>query len=271
MAIVTDKDKRALVLSFEDIMVGKKKQFSSYYFSGNAQRDSDIAIELLRYFFQDIMNWDAQMMEQNVKLEFLKKYKLDKFIHNYIYFVNEPNGKVRYKTPDADENDEEADSSKSTGKKKNNKTANTIKKNKEIDFADIQQLIQYIYKDYKIDLRAITIAKYDELIAGEIKKFPKHFFDINAKGRVKACICLQHAISSHHTFSTIEELYSIFGDKNILKLLSQWRLKDVSQQFYKTPLEYLHDALPDENKDEELFELYSEKYREVLKETGRSF
>lgn len=245
MAAVADRNKRALILEYENILIGQKKQFSSYYLSGNRLRDSGIAIELLKYFFRDILCWDAKTIEKNLLekkqvIPFLKKYKLDKYVNNFIYFDNEPNGKPRYI-------------------------------NKELDESDAKQLIKMIYSDYKIDLRTSVVTTYEDVIEGRKAKFPKHFFDVTANGKTKACICLQRAISSHGTFSSVEELYNIFGDKNILKLLAKWRLKDVAQQYFDYPIDYLHASLPNELKDECFYKMYRKKYIKDIKPSGRVF
>lgn len=240
MPIVTDKQKRALILEYEEILTNKRRQFSSYYFTGNAHRDSDIVVELFRYFFVSILCWDTETVEQRLSLDFLKEYKLDKFLR-YIIFENEPNKKVRYS--------------------KGN-----------IAFPDIQELIRLVYGNkYKIDLRMLVTDVYEDILSGNLQKFPKNFFSAATEGRTKACICLQYAINKLHTFCNVEELYRVFSDRNILKLLDEWHLKDTAQLLYSSPIEYLHDALPDVDKDETFYTYYKKEYENMLEETGRIF
>lgn len=261
MHIVTDEQKRQFILEYEEVLIGKRKQFSSYYFSKNAKRDSDIALEAFRYVFNDILNWEAKIIENNLTFEFLKKYKLDKYYSNYIIFENEPNKKPRFVMVGYDKNGEV------TTEKKD-----IVSTEKQLLKADVQQLLKMIYGDkYVIDRRNEVIETYNNVINGQAKKFPKHFFDAIGNGREKACICLQYAINNQNTFRSIEELYSVFADRNILKLLEQWRLKDVAATYYDHPLDFLHDALSDEDKDEDFFEYYYEEYKKVLEESGREF
>lgn len=241
MVVVTDKQKRALILEYEEVLIGKKKQFSSHYFTGNSQRDCEIAVEAFRYFFNSILMWDIETVEKNFSIDLIKKYKLDKYLMNYIIFENEPNDRPRF-----------------------------VKK--ELVKADVQQLLKLMYgKKYKIDLRAMVIETYEDVLNNRIQKFPKMFFSAASEGRAKACICLQHAIDLQNTFGSIEDLYSMFADRNILKLLSLWRLKDIAELFYDYPIDYLHEALPDNLKDDDFYKFYYDKYMDVLKESGRTF
>lgn len=241
MTIITDKQKRELILEYEEVLVGKKKQFSSYYFSGNKTRDCEIALEVFRYFFDSILCWDIETLEQRLCIDLFRKYKLDKFLLGYIIFNNEPNKKVRFVQ-------------------------------KEIVYADIQELLRMVYKDrYKTDIRTLTIETYEAVMNKKIMKFPKNFFCVANDGKAKACICLQYAINNQQTFRNVEELYRVFADRSIVKLLDKWRIRDIAEQFYNSPIEYLHDALPDCDKDETFFNYYKEKYAEVLKECKRSF
>jgi hypothetical protein len=246
--IITDKQKMALILEYEEILVGKRRQFSTYYFNENSDRNNSIAVEIFRYLIEKILGWDPETAEQKVDFELLKTYKLDKYL-SYINFTNEPNGKARFYT--SEENGES---------------------HKRMVKSDIQVLLKYVFGDrYYVDERTMIIETYMELLNGTLKKFPKHFFDVINDGKLKVAICLQHAIDLQKNFDSIEDVYRLFGDRNILKWLDKWRLRDIAEQFYSCPIDFLHDALPETQKDEVFYNYYKNQYEEFLIESGRKF
>lgn len=241
--IITDKQKRNIILEYEEILLGKRKQFTNIDLKNTSTRNHEVLLEVFRYFFDDILCWSPETVERNLTNDLLKKYKLDKFYANCIIFDNEANGKARFVR-------------------------------KELVKADVMQLLKMIYKDrYHIDMYSMIVETYLDVVEGRLAKFPKNFFSASADGKLKACICLQHAIKMHNQFRNIQELYCVFADRNILKLLDIWHLRDVAEQYYDTPIEFLHDALPKDQREEyeEIYDAYYEKYQEVLETTGRSF
>lgn len=246
--IITDKQKMALILEYEEILCGKRRQFSTYYFGENKDRNNAVAVEIFRYLIVNILGWDPETAEQKVNFELLKQYKLDKYL-SYINFTNEPNGKVRFYT-----------------------TKNDGEVHKRMVRSDIQILLKYVFGDrYKVNERSIIIETYMELLNGDLKKFPKHFFDVVNDGKLKVAICLQHAISLQNDFESIEDVYRLFGDRNILKWLDKWKLRDIAEQFYESPIDFLHDALPESEKDDIFYDYYKKQYQEFIEESGRKF
>lgn len=255
MVQLTDKQKRSMVLEYEELLIGKRKQFSSFYLTENKRRDSEISLEAFKYLFEGILCWSPQDVEKNLTYELLKKFKLDKYYLNFIIFENEPNGKpriVKNKAPNAEGKMEVV--------------------SEDLVKADIQFLLKLIYKEaYELDVRGMVREMYDDVMSGKIHKFPKNFFNPSSDGRMKACIILQYAIGYNKTFRTIEELYSAFADINIIKLLENWRLRDIAKQFYTYPIDYLHDSLGNKYKDEQLYKLYRERYLNEIDKNNRSF
>ncbi|WP_024859137.1 hypothetical protein [Ruminococcus albus] len=246
--IITDKQKMAIILEYEEILVEKRRQASTYYFGDNADRNNSIAVEIFRYLIENILGWDSETAEQRLDLEILKNYKVDKYL-SYINFYNEPNGKARFYT--SEENGEA---------------------HKKMVKSDIQVLLKYVFGPrYHLDEREMIIVTYNDLLNGVIKKFPKHFFDVINDGKLKVAICLQHAITQQQNFENIEDVYRLFGDRNILKWLDKWKLRDIAEQFYDSPIDFLHDALPETEKDEVFYNYYKRQYEEFISESGRKF
>lgn len=236
-----DQAKKDIVMEYESILLGKRKQFSSYYFSGYPERDSDIALEAFRYLFDKILCWDIPTLKRNLSLKLLKAYKLDKYLMTKVIFKYQPNHKPRLVDGELTE-------------------------------PDIDELISMVYKDsYKIDIRGNTIKTYEDVLNGKIAKFPKGFFGGGWLGKTKACVCLQHALNLMQSFSTVEDMYRLFSDKNIYSVLKRWKLDLICKSLYLTPIDYLHNALPDSMKDEQLYMQYGDIYRNFLRISGRKY
>ena len=84
-------------------------------------------------------------------------------------------------------------------------------------------------------------------------KFPKEYLNEN-DGAVRAGICLQYAIKEFYQFKQIPELYAMFANKSqAQKKLEEHKLGTVCSDFFSSPLEYLHQSLPESQKDDLLY------------------
>ena len=96
---------------------------------------------------------------------------------------------------------------------------------------------------------------YERLRSGEIGKFPKKFFTTYMAPEY-ACTCLRLAIIADVDAKDVESLYMMFADKAwakaFLKKASLLRPYE-SLSLYDSPVAFLHDALPKEDKSETLY------------------
>ncbi len=95
---------------------------------------------------------------------------------------------------------------------------------------------------------------------GKKNAFPKDFFT-GKEGLNASCVCLQHVITTFLDVDSIEELYHMFGNPDIINpLLKKYRLAGACKTLhYNDPIEYLHYSLVDEQKDYFLFYFYEYK------------
>ena len=114
-----------------------------------------------------------------------------------------------------------------------------------------------------IKKRELVLRVYEKVRNKIISKFPKGFFS-EAEGELNACICLQYVINQELKFNSIQELYEMFADTETISIfLRKNKLYAPCCEFYETPLDMLHNALPESEKNE-LFYQFS-RFREELK------
>lgn len=110
----------------------------------------------------------------------------------------------------------------------------------------------------KINSSAMTILTYKKIISREQYKFPKCFFDGN-EGRYRALICLQYMLNQYTSFESVEEMYKVFSTPKASKLLKKYKLQAARVAMYEYAIDYLHDALPDDVKNEYFYHYYKFK------------
>lgn len=108
---------------------------------------------------------------------------------------------------------------------------------------------------YKFNKREHYISIYNDVLTKK-GKFPKNFFNGYAS-KERAEVCLQHLINSHLFAPSIEELYELFGKKEITAILKKYQLLTPCQSLYINPIDYLHETLPTSQKDNFLYHYYS--------------
>lgn len=131
----------------------------------------------------------------------------------------------------------------------------------------IKYLLSKIYPTaIRISKRDLVNEIYKSVLADNGKKYPKDFF-LDTDGRLRACICLQYMISNFMVCKNIEELYETFAGSKVNNLLKKYKLNTVCSSFFDSPVEFLHRSLPDNQKDEFLYNFFTFKikYNEVAK------
>ena len=111
---------------------------------------------------------------------------------------------------------------------------------------------------------------YKDVLSGKLYKFPKHYFD-GADGRVRACVCLRYMISNYEVFHSVREMYEYFASDAGRHDLDQYKLRLVWRNVFVSPVVFLHEALPPEQRSEFWFRYYSfqYEYRRTLAEEAR--
>ena len=114
----------------------------------------------------------------------------------------------------------------------------------------------YAHKLYpniiKLNRRELSILMFNRVMAGKIQKFPKGFFD-DELGRERAVYCLNYALSEYENFKSVDDLYEAFTGESGRKIIRKYRLENALRKIFGSPLEYLHESLSPEDRDETLY------------------
>jgi hypothetical protein len=90
---------------------------------------------------------------------------------------------------------------------------------------------------------------YFEVAEGKRDKYPRLFFD-SAGGWARAKICLLAMIGEYLPLSDIGELYAFFADgRKAAETLEKRKLMTPLRDMFDTPLEYLHESLPEKTEE----------------------
>lgn len=110
----------------------------------------------------------------------------------------------------------------------------------------------------KFDYERQVMNVYERILKGYEDKFPKNMFREASTSKFKCAVLLRKFISENIFFRSIPELYARFADTpKINTMLKDARIKNVVDKLYDTPLDCLHDALNDEERDPFMYSYYS--------------
>ena len=94
---------------------------------------------------------------------------------------------------------------------------------------------------------------------GGLYRFPKKYFDGNI-GLQRAHICLRYLISNYTLFHSTKEMYEFFAMPSGTHLINSHGLKLVLRDVFHSPVRFLHESLPEEERDEFWYHYYEFVY-----------
>lgn len=103
--------------------------------------------------------------------------------------------------------------------------------------------------------RDFVVVSYQKVLSKENGKFSKSFY-LGVEGELRACICLQYLLQNYLSFHSIEEMYYYFSKPAAMSTLRHFRLANACQEFFDTPLDFLHNSLPRSQKNELYYQFY---------------
>lgn len=107
----------------------------------------------------------------------------------------------------------------------------------------------------KFNNRELILRTYKEVLSGKLYKFPKEYLS-GSMGVTRACICFQYMVSQFLPFNNIEEMYKFFSTTNGIKALKKYRLYAICSDIFDYPIDFLHESLCKEQKDEFYYHYY---------------
>lgn len=111
---------------------------------------------------------------------------------------------------------------------------------------DYYYIVSKVYPDtIKISVKQRTLIMYQQLLTGEIKKFPKRFLE-GRDGEMRAIFCLKYAIRNCGTFESVEDLYKAFSDNDGVRFLKNVKLYLPCTSLFDYPIDFLHATFSEE-------------------------
>lgn len=121
---------------------------------------------------------------------------------------------------------------------------------------DYYYIANYLYPEaIKIDLKELVLRVYKNVLSGKLCKFPKEYLSGN-QGAARAGICFQYMLTQHCTFHSVKDMYKFFSEPIGSKTLKQYRLNNICNEIYDHPIDYLHESLPNSQKDDFWYHYY---------------
>lgn len=109
------------------------------------------------------------------------------------------------------------------------------------------------YPNYQYNVRRQIERVYGRILDGTIERFPKKIFD-GARGKEKGAVLLNDFIAKNLVVRSTEDLYEQFADS--AKMNNKFRdayIYAAARKLYPTTLDYLHNSLPDDERDDFLY------------------
>ena len=135
---------------------------------------------------------------------------------------------------------------------------------------DLEYIAWYIYpQTVNCNQRDLAIMVYHRLNKGEISRFPKGYFDGTVQGWFRARCAFQCMLIEYlPPFENLEALYSYFASPRGKDAIRKYKLLVPLRELYESPLEYLHDSLSSQQKDEALYQKYRKRHSGSPKKEG---
>lgn len=124
---------------------------------------------------------------------------------------------------------------------------------------ELYYIAWHLYPETKnVSDAELVVKLYQDIMSGRIKKFPGSYFEGN-EGFLRAKILFMCMIREYiPIFHSNEELYAFFSSPEGRRAIIKYKLSIPLRDLYANPLDYLHDALPQDQKSEELYKFYSD-------------
>ena len=124
---------------------------------------------------------------------------------------------------------------------------------------DYYYLAHLIYPN-KVEFseEALILRTYKDILEGKLKKFPKEYLS-GSRGMLRAGICLQYMLNTYFAFPSTQAIYEHFASPDGMKDLKKYRLAPISSEMFNYPIDYVHESLPQDQRDEFWYHYYKFK------------
>lgn len=205
------RDKNIILYEYEDLLMGKRATFD-IAFTESVEGNRKAAGIIWRYAIENLLGWTPEQALIYLNQDLVKTLKLDKTYKKIGY---------EYSTK---------------------------------KFFDFRYILQYAFPEsIRYDLEEDARSEYERVSKmgqweddEEPYKFHKNYF-AGPEGAVRASVVLNYAISIDLSHLGTYGLYRFFGNKkNATEWLKKREIEVNVKSLYKTPLEYFHHSLPED-------------------------
>lgn len=121
---------------------------------------------------------------------------------------------------------------------------------------DLDYLVCFAYPSRQYDAKKQILRVYRRIMSGEDERFPKKIFD-GPRGKEKGAVLLNEYIANNIVVFSMEDLYEQFADMATMN--NKFRAAKIyaaARKLYPTPLDFLHNALSEEERDDFLYSFW---------------
>lgn len=126
---------------------------------------------------------------------------------------------------------------------------------------DYFYIVALLYPNFKITRRQRITYVYKNVLEKKILKFPKDYF-FGEEGIVRALVCMQYLLTDilQAEISSPVDAYALFASEYGLACLRKYKLLNICDELFQTPVDFIHMALPDDSRDPFLYVYYKFQY-----------
>jgi len=73
------------ISEYEDVLVGKRKAFSGFYFSYGVNGNMRLALQIMKYAFETYLQWPADQLRDCLTMEILEKLKIKPLLRHIVF------------------------------------------------------------------------------------------------------------------------------------------------------------------------------------------
>ena len=223
--------KNRLLYEYEQILMGNRASFSRSFFPKNQPKEREKnALAVFKYAIELFLGWQPYVAKERLRKSIVREMHLSKML-DYIEFPVELDPEQ-----------------------------------------DLDYVLSLLYpKKVLITKEEKVLRYYERLLEQKDRYFVRGYFS-ESDAREKACICLRYVLNNHSKSKSIDQLYQMFSnsrgktskgesaENSGQAYLKQFKLDHIALDLYENKLDFLHDALPDSQKNNYLYLYY--KFRE---------
>ena len=211
---------RAMIQEWERQLASNEPiKIPDWFFSHTDEQNHENACHLFRYVFENILEWSPQDVMNYLSADIVAKLGLTKPYSRLIFPTEIKNGR----------------------------STRTLESRSAYGYV---AALCYPSVIHEYDLQNIWIMEYNRELSGEKRASIRDFE--GEHGYDKARLLLNYWLINHpeERFTDLEAMYAFFATKEASDYIKKIKLDKACQIFFKSPLEYFHESLTEDEGDE---------------------